>query len=257
MALLLILFSVNTLTLFLVSITFIRSAWCLFVNTTTIEGWEIERHNQLLKRARVLGGYLDGPDGKRIRIVRQEFPYDIGIWRNITQGMGTSNPILWFWPLAGTRHDPGLAFEVNDFEDPDTTWPPPDPDRMPRQNNLVQAQKAFTYQHGNLSPAEEIAAFNARQQKDFARKIDQSNLIRRRPFHERFAENQRAITDSSHAMWTRNEHEHGEEGWRDSDGNRLDDFGLDMVEEFYDEDDVPLSKLLKRKKDGITVSKDE
>jgi len=58
---------------------------------TTIEGWEIERHETLLRRAKVLGGYLNGPDGQRVRIVRQEFPYDIGIWANFKQGMGTSN----------------------------------------------------------------------------------------------------------------------------------------------------------------------
>ena len=70
----------------------------MVVNTYTIEGWEIERHEVLLRRARVLGGYLDGPDGKRIRIVRQEFPYDIGLWNNVVQGMGTSNvgfPLLY------------------------------------------------------------------------------------------------------------------------------------------------------------------
>jgi len=65
--------------------------WCLAINNTSIEGWEIERHETLLQRARYLGGYLDGPDGTKVRIVRQEFPYDIGIWRNFKQGMGTGN----------------------------------------------------------------------------------------------------------------------------------------------------------------------
>ena len=257
MALLLILFSINTLTCFLVSITFIRSAWNLSVNTTTIEGWEIERHKQLLKRARALGGYLDGPDGKRIRIARQEFPYDIGIWRNITQGMGTSNVLLWFWPLVWTRRDTGLAFEVNDFEDPGTSWPPPDPDRMPRQTNLIRAQEAFTYQHGDLSPAEEIAAFKARQHKDFARQSTESKLNRRRPFHERYADHEGSTTISPEATWTQNESEIGEEGWRDYDGNRLEDFGVEASVEFYDMDDLPLSELLKRKKESSTFLKDD
>lgn len=68
-----------------------RTAWCLAVNTTTIEGWEIERHETLLNRARYTGGFLDGPDGIKLRIMRQEYPYDIGIWRNMKQGMGTGN----------------------------------------------------------------------------------------------------------------------------------------------------------------------
>jgi hypothetical protein len=38
----------------------------------------------------VLGGYLEGPGGIRVHIKKQEYPYDIGIWANIKQGMGGS-----------------------------------------------------------------------------------------------------------------------------------------------------------------------
>lgn len=82
---------VNSITLFALSTLLIRTLYHLGGNTTTIEGWEIERHETLLRRARVLGGYLDGPDGIRVKIQRQEFPYDIGIWTNIKQGMGSGN----------------------------------------------------------------------------------------------------------------------------------------------------------------------
>ena len=68
-----------------------RVVWCLGANTTTIEGWEIERHNALLRRARALGGYLTGPNGIQVKVVKQEFPYDIGIWRNFVQSMGSKN----------------------------------------------------------------------------------------------------------------------------------------------------------------------
>lgn len=84
---------VNFVTLFALAILFVRSLWSLGSNTTTIEGWEIERHDALLRRARVLGGYLDGPDGVKVRIKRQEFPYDIGIWKNVKQGMGGSSNV--------------------------------------------------------------------------------------------------------------------------------------------------------------------
>ena len=93
-----------------------RSFWSLCANVTTIEGWEIERHKALLRRARVLGGFLNGPDGIRVRITKQEFPYDIGIWSNITQGMG-GNPLTWLLPFASTPpNDTGLDFDVNGFE---------------------------------------------------------------------------------------------------------------------------------------------
>jgi palmitoyltransferase len=60
-------------------------------NTTTIEEWEIDRHETLLRRSRVTGGYLDGPDGIQVQIKRQEYPFDIGIWKNFKQAMGTGN----------------------------------------------------------------------------------------------------------------------------------------------------------------------
>jgi palmitoyltransferase len=81
----------NFFTFFALFVLLVRSLWNLAINQTTIETWEVERHEVLLRRARQFGGYLDGPDGQRIRIVRQEFPYDIGIFRNIAQGMGSSN----------------------------------------------------------------------------------------------------------------------------------------------------------------------
>ncbi len=79
------------MTLFALGILLVRVIWCLGANTTTIEGWEIERHEALLRRARTLGGYLTGPNGIQVKIVKQEFPYDIGIWRNLVQSMGSKN----------------------------------------------------------------------------------------------------------------------------------------------------------------------
>lgn len=126
---------VNSFTLFAIFILFVRSIWSLGENTTTIEGWEIERHKALLRRARISGGYLNGPGGAKIRLVKQEFPYDIGIWSNLVQAMGTRNvsmskapyapsirlkfwqPIAWFWPFAASPSlESGFDFEVNGFE---------------------------------------------------------------------------------------------------------------------------------------------
>lgn len=107
---------VNSTTLFALAILLVRSIWCLGANVTAIEGWEIERHETLLRRARVLGGYLDGPNGISVKIVRQEFPYDIGIFKNMLQAMGR-NPLLWLWPFARSLlNGDGLQFQVNGFE---------------------------------------------------------------------------------------------------------------------------------------------
>jgi palmitoyltransferase len=88
-----ILLFANSMVLFMLSILLVRVIWMLALNQTTIEGWEIERHKTLVRRARLYGGFLDGPNGIRIRMQRQEFPYDIGIWQNIKDGMGDTNNV--------------------------------------------------------------------------------------------------------------------------------------------------------------------
>lgn len=107
---------VNSTTLFALAILLVRNIWCLGANVTTIEGWEMERHETLLRRAKVLGGYLDGPNGIKVKIDRQEFPYDIGIFKNMSQAMGGKG-LFWLWPFARSLlNGDGLQFEINGFE---------------------------------------------------------------------------------------------------------------------------------------------
>lgn len=253
----------NSITLFVLGILFLRNIWCLSVNTTTIEGWEIERHKTLLRRARHFGGYLSTPDGSQIRIKRQEFPYDIGIWSNIAQGMGSHNPLTWLNPLAATPSlTSGLAFPTNGFEDASTTWPPPDPDRSYRRR-AAEDGPAFTFRDAQLGREDTLAAFRARQAEDAVR--------RRKPFVQRLEASRDAgrdeheyaydhdadadaDADSSAELSDANstedsKHPEGEESWRNSEGERLQDFGVDEDVEFYDEqeDDIPLSELLARR----------
>lgn len=110
----------NSITLFALAVLLIRNIYTLASNTTTIESWEIERHDTLVRRARSHGGYLDGPDGQKIRLRRQEFPYDIGVYANVRQAMGTGVFGTWLWPFAATpANEAGLAFETNGFEGED------------------------------------------------------------------------------------------------------------------------------------------
>lgn len=89
---------VNSIVLLALFILLVRTIYSLVFNITTIESWEIERHETLVRRARVLGGYLDGPGGVRVRIKKQEFPYDIGIFTNVRQGMGGSINVSYILP---------------------------------------------------------------------------------------------------------------------------------------------------------------
>ncbi|RMZ66870.1 palmitoyltransferase pfa4 [Pyrenophora seminiperda CCB06] len=255
---------INSITLFVLGVLLLRNIWCLAVNTTTIEGWEIERHRTLVRRARQFGGYLAAPDGVKVRIKKQEFPYDIGIWANIVAGMDSANPLNWFNPFASTpRLEKGLRFETNDFEDENKVWPPPDPDRNYRKNAVPVNKDTFRYVESELSREDEIKAFKARQAQDEVR--------RRKTYVER-VDDVMEDEDDGEGMQDEGEYGYGSEeveeeeasknrfgdseresvaAWRNSEGERLKDFGVDEDVEFYDEqndDDVPLSELLARKR---------
>lgn len=242
---------VNSLTCFMLAVMLIGTIWGLGGNVTTIESWEIARHKKLLRRARVLGGYLDGPDGIRVRIERHEFPYDIGIWANIKEGMGSGNILSWFWPFATTPRSSGLEFELNGFSEPGQSWPPPDPDRIPRLHRAPDPKQAFLYQDAPLSNQEERETFHQRQQADLIRRQGTHGMIKRKSFHDRYAtrrhteQNEANMEDDS----TDKESESGEEGWRSPEGDRLRDYGVDEDAEFYDqeEENVPLSELIRRR----------
>ena len=191
-----------------------------------------------------MGGYLDGPGGLRVKIERQEFPYDIGIWKNLKQGMGSANVIAWFWPLARTLPvESGLAFEGNGFSDVSLSWPPPDPDRIPMPVRRYDERSAFLYEEGE--PSAQLKAFQERQQEDMKRWQAGPGVVRkRRVFADRFDEHATLIHSDEGESFS----DDGEEGWKNSEGERLADFGVDEEAEFYDEDEIPLAELIERKR---------
>ncbi|MCJ1344790.1 Palmitoyltransferase [Peltigera leucophlebia] len=240
---------VNSTTLFALAILLVRNIWCLGANVTTIEGWEMERHETLLRRAKVLGGYLDGPNGIKVKIDRQEFPYDIGIFKNMSQAMG-GNGLFWLWPFARSLlNGDGLQFEINGFEDPSTSWPPPDPDRIPRLMRSAEPSRAFAHGQDQLSVREQIEAFRQRQVADLRRfQKDATPIVRRIPFYDRYESTPQQEENPSQQLDSTDGVISGEEGWRDPEGDRLDDFGVDDFVEFYDEDNLPLATLLQQQR---------
>lgn len=241
---LLILILVNSTALFALSILLIHSIYSLATNTTMIESWEIERHEALIERSRKLGGFVFAPGGKRLRIVRQEFPFDIGIWKNICQGMGTRNPLLWFMPFGGAPSvDSALTWETNGFEDENTHWPPPDPDRMPRPDDQIQNRQAFVHNDSQYSSVEEeVAAFRRRQQADLKRW--------EKPKKDFKYTDEIPSSDVEEDLDSESEYEEGmdgEIGWTNSEGDRLRDYGVDEEADVLD-DDIPLSELIRRRK---------
>ena len=157
--------------------------------------------------------------------------------------------------------------------DPLHTWPPPDPDRMPRRFEPIDipaggAKGAFTIGGQYTSGADEIEAFRRRQQADIQRRAaPAAGFQRRRPFRERYVKMQKQAGESEGGLVGQDEYEYeydsvnddnehdgneeegdGEEGWRDAEGDRLGDFGVDEEVEFYDEDDIPLSRLIEHRR---------
>lgn len=141
------------------------------------------------------------------------------------------------------------------LQDSSVSWPPPDPDRIPRVPRSFDPGDAFIHQSDSYSDKIEVGAFRKRQQEDMMRfQSIPSKAYRRVPFHDRYS-SEKDNEDLEGSDGTANGSSGGEEGWRNSEGDRLRDFGVDEDAEFYDEDDIPLSELLQRRKE-VKVSID-
>lgn len=108
--------SANSIVLLMLTILLLRTLYQLALNMTTIESWEMERHEVLVRRARSRGGFLDGPDGEQIRIRKQEFPYDVGVMRNIGWGMGSFNVGVTLSPFFFLGYFPGSWLPLFSYE---------------------------------------------------------------------------------------------------------------------------------------------
>ncbi|KAH7027794.1 DHHC palmitoyltransferase-domain-containing protein [Microdochium trichocladiopsis] len=194
---------VTSLALGILLITTVRG-W-LF-NTTMIEGWEIERHEAVLERRYASsGGDDDGwwrsgeraPGGDtaaaHLAVDPVEFPYDIGIFENMAQAMGTRNVLMWFFPLAGgPRVAPypesggakeaaaaidttGWDYAENDMNEARGMWPPPDPERIrhakvwKRRDLAQELEEQRRYDAAELTPEQRKEAFRRRQERDYQR----------------------------------------------------------------------------------------
>lgn len=175
----------------------------------------------------------------------------------------------WLWPFAATPdRSTGWEFEVNDFEgeiiklcsslaftnicyeEAGVSWPPPDPDRIPLPTISSLADHDDRLPQVYESTQEEIEAFNRRQMEDLKRQKPYAEVQRRKRFHERCLADEDAESDTeqlSPPTYGKDSDE-GEESWRNSEGERLRDFGVDEDVEFYDEEDVPLAVLIQRRK---------
>ncbi|KYK56698.1 palmitoyltransferase pfa4 [Drechmeria coniospora] len=222
-------------------------------NCTTIESWEIDRHEAVLDRGGRRSWNITGPDGENIIVERVEFPYDIGFFANMAQAMGTSNPLLWLFPLAGhpelLKDAGGWVWAENGFNHREGMWPPPDPEkisRAARSQPLSRKDYNTDLRDAVLSPEEWKRAFKERQERDARhRKMILAELDDVNAYE--------VVDMNIHGGYESDEC--GSHEWVNHDGDRLQDYGVDEEAENVDtghpncdDDNVPLGELLRRRR---------
>ncbi|KAJ0269998.1 hypothetical protein Brms1b_011886 [Colletotrichum noveboracense] len=242
----------TSLALFILFFSTLRG-WVL--NETMIEGWELDRHTALCERTSKNGSgdfwSVTGPDGKKLRLEKVEFPYDVGIFDNLAQAMGTRNVLLWFFPFAGnpeiSKSGTGCGWEwpENGINRTEGMWPPPDPDKMrrgqggwPGAARGAEGVRVPRY----ASQEEELEAFKSRQEADRKRWAGE----RSRLMAELEEADYELVSEESDDGYEQGAD--GEPGWTNADGERLQDFGVDEDEDMTDDEDVPLAEILRRRK---------
>lgn len=76
------------------------------------------------------------------------------------------------------------------------------------------------------------------------------DIQRRKRFHDRYQQKEDYENEPERQPGPvyGDQSDEGEESWRNADGERLRDFGVDEEVEFYDEDDIPLAVLMEQRK---------
>ncbi|KAL6877005.1 zf-DHHC domain-containing protein [Trichoderma novae-zelandiae] len=221
--------------------------WML--NRTSIEELEYDRHEANFRSGARDWWDLTGPDGEKLQFEHVEFPYDVGFFANMAQAMGTSNVLLWFFPLAGnprlskTGPGPGWTWEENGFNRKEGMWPPINPEKLrlaQREMGVSRRNYEMELEDYGLSAEEQVEAFRRRQEEDFRRR--KSNLMAELEEVDVYRQRSRGSDDEGSLF-----------GWTHAGGDSLGDYGVDEDAEEQDED-VPLAELLRRRKgNGIYV----
>jgi palmitoyltransferase len=245
-------------------------------NRTMIEGWEAERWEAVVERYGEAGEswWNENEDTNPWEDI--EFPYDIGLFANMTQAMGTSNVLLWFMPFAGgpviakDRKGTGWSWPENGFNARDGMWPPPDPDKLrraarsrdgwPGAEARLRAEENVISSETSLNRHEAKLAFLRRQDEDLRRRKSQR---RQRAADELIDDElfdvERDDEDGDIYDEMLDEGMDGKPGWTNMDGDRLRDYGVDEDVEAEElvpidrDDDVPLAELIRKRKPRNTV----
>ncbi|KAF9406039.1 Palmitoyltransferase [Podila epigama] len=96
--------------------------WSMISNTSTIEVWEREKVDGMIKKGKI----------RKIK-----FPYDVGCRRNYAQVLG---PHVWLWLWPQRMLGSGLEYEVIDDKEAAKIWPPRDYQTSKRQDRTFVSE---------------------------------------------------------------------------------------------------------------------
>ncbi|KAK6533161.1 Palmitoyltransferase [Arthrobotrys megalospora] len=250
---------VNTLTDFAIIVLWIRIVANIVEGYTTIEWWEQERHNSLVRRQVVR---------------RQVYPFDIGIYSNICLFMN-GGIFTWWFPFLpnrsigeGETYGGGLRWEVNGFEKSWLAWPPPDPEkfRIQERRHMQKEIENRPWTRGEYDVSD-VSAFRRRQREDMKRRFGgddgdggdeeyasegEERVVKRdEDLLDSYLDNGYGRGDIADTYYDeRKRQEEMKKKWRNEEGDTLADYGVDEEADVLDdEDSVPLAELLRRRRE--------
>ncbi|ODQ65489.1 zf-DHHC-domain-containing protein [Nadsonia fulvescens var. elongata DSM 6958] len=218
-----ILIPVSFFVLLTISILTVRVISNTIDGKTEIETWECERVESLIRRKIVPKPLYDESE--------TGFPYDIDIWINLTEALGS--PFLWLFPFGSPKGD-GLHFQKNEQADEGAIWPPDLPImRLPNEESLDNND---TLDHKTSSTSKRLLS---------KRNIPSENRLVDGIYSSNHHQNelQREFESDSDSSENEPEWRRGIKSdddfyqfnrWANWDGEKISDFGVDI------ESDVPL-----------------
>lgn len=212
-----------------------------------IEGWQLERHEAIVERGGRDWWNLHDLDGQKVRMEKVEFPYDLGIFTNMSQAMGTSNFILWLLPfypgpkVGRNGKGNGWEWEENGFNRKKGMWPPLDPEKVRTTNQKwPAARRDFAAELRDVEATMEYHKRMLREREE--RDVNHADQIILAEFGK--------VNKYTHGKLSKFENP---TGWRNTEGETLQDYGVDEDAEGYvseaslEEDDFPISELIRRR----------
>ncbi|KAF9215273.1 Palmitoyltransferase [Podila verticillata] len=103
--------------------------WSMMSNTSTIEVWEKEKVEGMIKKG---------------KIRKTKFPYDVGCMKNYHQVLG---PSVWLWMWPQKMLGSGTEYEVIEDKDAAKIWPPRDYQTSKRQDRTFVSEYSSSSIH--------------------------------------------------------------------------------------------------------------